>query len=78
MCDKQRCIALAKNLTHHSRTKLIDVQHYFIKDKLENQYICLKYCPTEDMIVDMLTKPLAKDRHQTFKKTMDLGSFDYS
>ena len=30
MCDNQGCIGLAKNPTHHSRTKHIDVQHHFI------------------------------------------------
>ncbi len=30
MCDNQGCIALAKNPTHHSCTKHIDIQHHFI------------------------------------------------
>ena len=77
-CDNQRCMALAKNPTHHSRTKHIDVQHYFIREKLENQEICLKYCLTDDMIANVLTKPLAKDRHQTLTKAMGLETFDYS
>ena len=78
MCGNQRCIALAKNPTHHSRTKHIEVQHHFIREKLENQEIYLKYCPTEDMIADVLTKPLAKHRHQTLTKAMALEAFDYS
>ena len=61
MCDNQGCIALAKNPTHHSRTKHIDVQHHFIREKLESGKISLKYCPTEDMVADVLTKALAKD-----------------
>ena len=47
MCDNQRCIALANNPTRHSRTKHIDVQHHFIREKLENQEIWLKYCPRD-------------------------------
>ena len=62
MYDNQECTTLVKNPTHHSYTKHINVQHQFIKEKLENQDICLKYCPTEDMIADVLIKPLAKDR----------------
>ena len=54
MCDNQGCIALAKKPTHHSRIKHIDVQHHFIRDRLENQETCLKYCPTEDIIVGVL------------------------
>ena len=77
MCDNQECIALAKNLTLHSCTKHIDVQHHFIREKLENKEICLKYYPTEDMIADVLTKPLGKDGHQTLTKAMALEAFDY-
>ena len=72
ICDNQGCIALAKNLTHHSCMKYIDAQHHFNRGKLENQEIYLKYCPTKDMIANVLSKPLAKDRHQTLTKVMDL------
>jgi hypothetical protein len=36
MCDNQGCIALAKNPTHHSHRKHIDIQHHFIREKLES------------------------------------------
>ena len=78
MCDNQGCIALAKNLTHHSHIKHIDVQHHFLREKLKNHEICLRYCPTDDMIADVLTKPLAKNKHQTLTKAMGLKAFDYS
>ena len=74
----QGCIVLAKNPTHHSCTKHIDVQHHFIREKLEIHKICLKYCPMKDMIEDILTKPFANDRHQTLTKVTGLESFDYS
>ena len=35
-CDNQGCIALAKNLKHHSRTKHIDVRHHFICEAIED------------------------------------------
>ena len=44
MCNNQGRIALETNPTHRSYTKHIDVQHHFIREKLENQDICLKYC----------------------------------
>ena len=78
MCDNQGGIALAKNLTHHSRTKHIDVQHHFIREKWESGEISLKYCPTEDMVADVLTKALAKDRHQRLAKEMGLQEGNYS
>ncbi len=63
MCGNQGCIALAKNPTRHSRTKHIDIQRHFIREKLGSGEIGLKYCPTQDMVADMLTKALAKERH---------------
>jgi hypothetical protein len=78
MCDNQGCIALAKNPTHHSRTKHIDVQHHFIREKLESGEISLKYCPTEDMVADVLTKALARERHQRLTTAMGLREGDYS
>ncbi len=78
LSDNQGSISLAKNPIHHSRTKHIDIQHHFIREKLENGEIELKYCATEDMVADVLTKALAKERHQTLTKAMGLGALDYS
>jgi hypothetical protein len=77
MCDNQGCIALAKNPTHHSRTKHIDIQHHFIREKLESGEIGFKYCPTQDMVADVLTKALAKERHQNLTRSMGLRVLDY-
>ena len=37
----------------------------------------MKYFPTKDMIVDIVSKALTKDRHQAFIKAMGLKSFDH-
>ena len=76
MCDNQGCIALAKNPKHHSRTKHIDVQHHFIREKLEEGVVILKYCPTEIMVADVLTKALARPRHEKLRVVLGLKTFD--
>ena len=40
------------------RTKHIDIRYFFLKERIDNGDICVKYLPTEDMIADILTKPL--------------------
>jgi hypothetical protein len=35
-CDNQGAISLTKNPTHHARTKHIDVQHHFVRERVEN------------------------------------------
>lgn len=76
MSDNQGCIALAKNPTHHSRTKHIDVQHHFICEKIKDKVIELEYCPIEHMVADVLTKGLAKVKHERFVEKMGLNNFD--
>lgn len=64
--DNQSCQKLAKNNVYHSRTKHIDIKYHFIRKALEDNIINLKYCQTEEMIADMLTKPLTKPKLQKF------------
>ena len=75
LCDNQGAIALAKNPTHHSRTKHIDVQHHFIREQVEDQVIELKYVPTQAMVADVLTKALGKSQHLLLIEKMGLGAF---
>ena len=58
--DNQSAIAMSKNPRFHARTKHIDIKHHFITDKVESGELLLKYCPTSDMIADMLKKGLPR------------------
>ena len=78
MCDNQGCMSLAKNPTHHSQTKHIDMQYHFLREKLETGVIELKYCPTKHMVADVLTKALARDRHQRLVMAFGLIRFGYT
>jgi len=60
-CDNQGAIGLAKNLTHHARTKHVDIELHFIQNHIKFGTIELKYCPTENMIADSMMKALARD-----------------
>ena len=81
--DNQGCIALAKNLAYHARTKHIDVQHHFIREKVEDGEIELIYCSTKEMVADILTKSISRDKLQKFTEGLGLrlciqsGSIEY-
>jgi hypothetical protein len=62
-CDNQGAISLTKNPTQHARTKHIDVQHHFVRERVENGEVTFEYCSTEYMVADVLTKTLPKERH---------------
>ena len=57
--DSQGSIALSKNPEHHARSKHIDIRHHFIREQVVANHISLQYVPTEDMLADVMTKPLA-------------------
>ncbi|KAJ0388685.1 hypothetical protein P43SY_010840 [Pythium insidiosum] len=60
--DNQGAIALAKNPEFHKRTKHIDIRYHFVRESVETGNIELQYCSTQDMLADLLTKPIAATR----------------
>ena len=72
MEDNQGAICIAKNPVEHSRTKHIDVRYHYIREALNEKLIELNYCPTENMIADILTKPLPKGRFEILRGKMGL------
>src|SRR5271163_474887 len=70
--DNQSSIALAKNPVHHARTKHIDIQHHFIREKVDSKEIELIYLPTDDMHADTLTKPLPFPKFAKFRHAMGI------
>ena len=61
--DNQSSIAMARNLQFHGRAKHIDIKHHFVREQVSRGTIKLKYCPTHEMVADILTKGLS---HQQF------------
>lgn len=60
--DNQSCLKLIKEEKLSNRSKHIDVHTYFVKDHVDKGTIKCIYCPTEDMVADLLTKPLPASR----------------
>ena len=61
--DNQSCIALSKNSMTTGRSKHMDVRYHFCREKVESGDIEVQYCATENMLADVLTKPLVSARH---------------
>ena len=64
---------MSKNPKFHARTKHIDIKHHFIRDKVESDELLLKYCPSSDMIANMLTKALPRTLFQKFRLMMNIA-----
>ena len=57
--DNKSTMQLAdKGRSTSDRTKHINVRYFFVHDRMESGEISLEYMPTEEMVADILTKPL--------------------
>src|SRR6218665_294510 len=63
--DNQSCIKLLQNEKSSHRTK------HFVRDLYKSKELDVKYCPSERMIDDLLTKPLEAVKTRQF--TLDIG-----
>jgi hypothetical protein len=73
--DNQGCIALSQSTVAHSCAKHIDIQHHFICQRIANAEVELRYCPTQDMLADILTKQLPHEAFEKFRKALGVGEY---
>ena len=60
--DNKSTIALAeKGRSTSARTRHINIRFFFIKDRIDMGELKVSYLPTEEMVADILTKPLQGD-----------------
>ena len=68
--DNKSCMLLEQNGQKSStkRTNHINVRYFFITDRIENGDLSIEYCPTEEMLVDLMTKLLQGNKFIHFRK----------
>lgn len=70
--DNQAAISIGKNLSSKTRTKHIDIKFHYVREAVANKNINIEYCPSIEMIADILTKPINRDQYQYLRKKMGI------
>jgi hypothetical protein len=68
--DNQGAIFLENNASLKRNTKHIDVKAHFIRERVKAGDIVIHYCPTDDMIADIFTKPLNKTKFAKHRESV--------
>ena len=74
--DNQSCITMLQKepRSFHSKSRHVRVKWAFFREEYAKRTVCLSYCPTEQMVADLLTKPLGGKAHNLHSSSILNGS----
>lgn len=61
-CDNQSSVALAHNLDLHARTKHMELDIFFVREKFLSKDLVVSHIPSQEQVADIMTKPLSTSR----------------
>ncbi|CAI7788629.1 unnamed protein product [Closterium sp. NIES-54] len=73
-CDNKSTIHLSQDPLYHTRTKHIELRHFFIRDLVQREQLNVDYVASDCNLADLFTKPLGKVPHHRLLGTMGLWS----
>jgi hypothetical protein len=68
--DNQSTIALLNRGGSGHRTKHIKIRIFFVKELIDAGEVVVRYMPTDEMVADVLTKPLQGKKFTTIRETL--------
>ena len=62
--DNQAAISMSEDPQAHGKSKHIEIKYHSIREQVSKKQIEVKYCQTENMVADMMTKGLGKEKFE--------------
>lgn len=71
-CDNKSAINIGNNLVQHDRTKHVEIDRFFIKEKIDSGVLMLEYIKSCEQLADCLTKGLGPSEIQSICNKMGM------
>ncbi|RVW93071.1 Retrovirus-related Pol polyprotein from transposon RE1 [Vitis vinifera] len=75
-CDNISTVSLSANPVLHSRTKHMELDLYFVREKVMERKLVVNHVPTEDQVADVFTKPLSFRFFDKLREKLTVTSLD--
>jgi hypothetical protein len=75
-CDNIGAKYLSANLVFHARTKHIEVDYHFVRERVAIKLLDIAYVSTKDQVANGFTKPLPVRQLEMFKNNLNLACLD--
>lgn len=69
-CDNLGATYLSVNPVFHARTKHVEVDFHFVREKVAQGRLSVQFISTHDQIADVFTKPLSSERFLFLKSKL--------
>ncbi|KAK2411429.1 hypothetical protein QL285_046706 [Trifolium repens] len=75
LCDNISAVALAHNPVLHARTKHMELDLHFVREKVIAKHLHVLHVPATAQLADPLTKPLSPSNYDTIRSKLKVFSF---
>jgi hypothetical protein len=71
-CDNMGATYLSANPVFHARTKYIEIDFHFVRERVANKLLEIRFIPSGDQVADGFTKALPIRQLEEFKHNLNL------
>ena len=71
-CDNNGATFLSSNLVFHARTKHTEIDYHFVRERVAQKLLQIKFVSSKDQLADIFTKPLPSPMFEVCRRNLNL------